>query len=345
MRFIPISFLAFSFMFFYSARDKEEQLAIARIQYIYMSKQIIGDPAWSSFGSEQNNIPLIYYTSNATFISNPTEKFIRQFDPKLIFKSKSIQIFKLDYRIDSTPLHMQASAAFGADTSAYDYHSLYIKCSSREEFETVTGYPTSTALWASMVLHECFHGFQFLHPGYVEQAIQSGFISPSVGDSLQYFYKSYEWFRKSIDTENDLLLKAIQSDREYETDSLVREFLKLRDQRRLRTKSETNYDIGLLEKSFETMEGTARFIEAYALEHPVKDDGLRAIDSSFKTTGNSMSYKLPEYLYKTALTVRYFYATGYNQTRLLRKLNKDCCALLFKQPSLTLEDIVKTVTK
>ena len=325
---------------FYPAQNTVTQLAIERIQYIYLAKQTTGNLAWSLFGNERYNIPLLYYASNTTFVSNPGEKFLRQFHPQLIFENKAIRIYKLNFRIDGVPFHMQVSISYGKDTAAYDYNSPYIKCSSREEFEAVTGYHTSTQLWASMVLHECFHGFQFLHAGYRQHAIETGFMLPSIGDSLQQLYKSNAWFKASVDTENNLLLKAIRAPKGDETDSLVQQFLKVRNERRLRTMQESNLDIALLEKSFETLEGTARFIEVYALKNPIKDKALSMVDTSFSIhAADKFINALPEYFYKTEASDRYFYATGFNETRLLKKLNIQYISVLFKQPAVTLEDI------
>jgi hypothetical protein len=322
------------------AQDKETQLAIARIQYIYKAKQSLGDSAWATFGSTLSTIPLIYYNGNVTYIANPHDKLIRQFQPKQVFKDKGFRLFKLDYRIDNTPFYMMVSMSIGPDTASYDYLTPYIKCSSREEFEKVTRHPTNTVNWAAMVLHECFHGFQYLHKGFTKHSIESNFIYLAIGDSLQQLYRSYEWFKNAVDLENDLLLKAIQSTRKNETDSLVRSFFDVREKRRIQTKAVTNHDIGLLERSFETVEGTGRFVEAFAMEHPLPDKNLGVIDSSFYMRDKS-PFVLPVYLYETEASGKYYYTTGYNMTRLLKKLKYDYTSVLFKLPQLTLEDLLK----
>jgi hypothetical protein len=51
-----------------------------------------------------------------------------------------------------------------------------------------------------MVLHEYFHGFQFKHPtdlDYFEKNIAMS------DDTLRNIYKSKEWFKESVDKEND----------------------------------------------------------------------------------------------------------------------------------------------
>ena len=101
--------------------------------------------------------------------------------------------------------------------------------------------------------------------------------------------------------------------------------------------------ITLLEKAFETLEGTARFVVASFLQHRVTDDGLSAIDTNFSVHAytNTFPSTLPEYFYMTDISQIYFYATGYNEVCLLKKLKINYPAMLFTKPSLTLEDILQ----
>ena len=137
---------------------------------------------------------------------------------------------------------MQVSISSGKDTGAYDYKYPYIKCSSREEFETVTGFHANTNLWTAMTLHECFHGFQFLHKGYLQKAVETGFISAGIGDSLQSLYTSNAFFKRSVDKENAFLLKAIRSTNKDEINQLIRLFFAQRKERRQQMKMVANYD-------------------------------------------------------------------------------------------------------
>lgn len=321
-------------------QNKLTQLAVSRIQYVYKVRKMLGDEAWATFGRAQYSLPIIYYTNSATFIANPHPKFLNRFSPKLLFESSDLKIFRLNYRVDSARFHMNVSMSFGADTTAYDYYTPYIKCSSREEFESVTGHRPNTQGWTSMVLHEFFHGFQFLQSPYLQHAIQNNLIYPSIGQSLQQLYISHKWFKDYIDLENGLLLKAIDSKRKQETDSLIVEFFKVREERRSHIGSGSNQDFNLLEKSFETIEGTARFIESYTLAHPAVDDRLRVIDTSFRVNGNILT-QLENLSKSISSSGSYYYATGYNMTRLLNKMRIDYPSMLFKKPSLTLEDILK----
>jgi len=322
------------------AQDRVAQLAVARIQHIYLlTKQASENSVWGSFGSNRYNIPLIYYAGDTTYIANPSAKFLKQFKPKLIFETRGTKIFKMDSRLDTAPMHMEVGVSTG-DTTAYDYYKPHMRCSSREEFEKVTGFKTDTRTWASMVLHECFHAFQFFHKEYIREGFKNNVMFPVVGERLQRLYSSFDWFKRYIDMENALILKAIQSTRKQETDSLIREFFKVRDQRRSQTKPVTDQDISFLEKSFETLEGTARFVEAYALEYPANDPRLKTVDANFDAVRTAL-FAMPESLFKTEISQRYYYATGYNITRLLKKLGHDYTTVLFQQPLVTLEDILK----
>jgi len=322
------------------AQDKTTQLAIERIQYIYTIKQALGNKAWPSFGKDSYNIPLIYYAGDTTFIANPHPKLMKQFNPAPIFRKGKIAIFKLDYRIDSTRMRMLVSMSPGPDTSAYDYNDPYMQCSSREEFARVSGFQANTQGWAAIVLHECFHGFQYLHSGYHQYAIQNNLTNISAGKTLQGLYTEYQWYKDYINTENDLLLKAIKAASQQETDSLVAAFFTTRQQRRSHIGSDAGLAFSMLEKNFETMEGTARFIEAYALSFPVKDKHMATVDPHFSKDNIAGSQEEIDDLSK-ATTGNYYYATGYNITRLLKKMKVAYDAILFKQPSITLEDMLR----
>lgn len=321
------------------AQQKSVQLAIARIQYVYKVKAALGNAAWPSFGKDTFNIPLVYYAGDTTFIANPHTKFIKQFNPTLIFEKGKLKIFQLARRIDTAKMRMLVSLSNGADTNTYDHNDPYMQCSSREEFVKVTGFQPNTQGWTAIVLHECFHGFQFMHSAYYQYTLQNNTSNPSIGETLQNLYRTYQWYKDYIDKENDLLIKAIKSARHQETDSLVTAFFKLRKERRSHISSDADDKFSFLEKNFETKEGTARFIEAYVLSFPVKDKNIMAIDPYFNKSNIAGSVKEIESLSK-ATTGNYYYATGYNIVRLLKKMNIDYRSVLFVQPASNLEDIL-----
>lgn len=336
---IVLIILSFSIAFISKAQTKSSDLAIARIQYIYKVKQALGNNLWSSFGDERYNIPLIYFNGDTTYIANPHLKFIRKYSPRLIYKKGKLKIFQLDFRIDTARMRMLTSMTNGPDTTLYDYNDPYMKCSSREEFINTTGFQPTTQGWVAIVLHECFHGFQYRHPAYYQYASQHNLINLSAGTALQNLYITYPWYKDYIDTENDLLLKAIAATGKQTRDSLIGEFLKVRAERRSHISSGSDTTFNVMEKNFETMEGTARFAEAYILSSPLKDKDIMAVDPHFNKDNVAAPLADIESL-AMASTGNYYYATGYNMIRLLKKMNVDYSKLFFKQPSLTLEDVL-----
>jgi len=327
-----------------TAQDSQTTLALTRIQYVYKTKLARGNAAWNTFGKEKYNVPLIYYAGNTTLVCNPKKRFLDKFHPQLLVETKNLKIYQLNYRLDSLPMHMETAISTGPDTTAYDYYSPYMKCSSPEEFIRVSGFKVNTQEWAAIVLHEFFHGFQIHHPAYVEQGAQNYFLNASVGKVMQQLYNTYDWYKTAVDRENNLLLEAITSKNTIHTDSLIAEFFRVRQQRRsMTTAGDGGPDLSQLEKSFETIEGTARFIEAFVITHPVADPTLKKIDSLY--TNDPAPAAFPEDLVKTQKTQVYYYATGFNIVRLLQKLKIDYESKLYKQADLTLEDLLQAYLK
>lgn len=320
------------------SQDKTTKLAIARIQYVYQLKKEIGNKAWPSFGEEKYNIPIIYYAGDTTYIANPHEKFQKQFNPRLIFTSGDIKIFQLNHRIDTARLRMLVSVTFGPDTAAYDYYTPYMKCNSREEFIKVTNFRPDTQGWAAMILHEFFHGFQFQYDGYLRYASQANLTNRAIGEALQNLYATQQWYKDYVNTENQLLMKAYKANRKKETDSLIDEFFKIRNERRSHISSSPDFKFDLNEKNFETLEGCARFIEYYVFTIPVGDKHLTSIDENFTINPSHLPGSIDAL--GNVTEGDYYYATGFNIARLLTKLNIDFKPMLFKQPDISLEDIL-----
>jgi hypothetical protein len=238
---------------------------------------------------------------------------------------------------------METGMTLGDPTLEFNYHSPFMMCSSFEE--TVKTIPDvgSTDEWTTMIIHEYFHGFQYKHKPYMEyyekEIVQ---IQP---DSLSAFYKTVPWFKESIDLENRFLLEAISEKDNIKTAKILRDFWVKRKQRRQKFQKVFKFEIDKFEKCYETMEGTARYVEFSLYNHFAQrkpDESLMKSDSSFKSFAKFKNYKLQkdQWLYLTNKTT-YFYATGFNMARLLDKLGIDYKSRLFKDGKITLEDILR----
>jgi hypothetical protein len=144
--------------------------------------------------------------------------------------------------------------------------------------------------------------------------------------------------------ENELLLNAIKETDSIKIVNIIKDFFALRTQRRKTVLSKMKFDISKYEKCYETMEGTARYIEyslykLYTSRQP--DDKLLKSDTSFRSFEKFRNYDLTkdEWLYKTEKTT-YFYAVGFNTARLLDKLKIEYKSRLFKEGKITMEDIL-----
>jgi len=336
-------------MFFIaSCRDKKinnEQKIFDRIEFVFNLKQTVEEDGWKSFNDKKFDVPLIYYTDTTSYVANPTGKFLKTFKSKLVFQIAQLSIYKTDRRIDNLPFHMETGCTLGTPTAQYDYHSPFMKCSSYEEVIKKIPTELSTEEWVTMIIHEYFHGFQYKHQSYMEYMETN--MTQIKPDSLTSFYKHHSWFKKLIDAENELLLHAIEEPNIIKARQIIDTFLTVRSERRNVTKQKLRFEIQKPEKFYETMEGTARYVE-YSLYRKFStkkpDYKLKTSDASFKSFAKFKHYNIEydEWLYKTEKTA-YFYAIGFNMARLLDKLNIDFKKRLFDQGGLSMEDILRTV--
>ena len=189
--------------------------------------------------------------------------------------------------------------------------------------------------------------FNFGHNSYLRHAFDTKFAYHVINDSLQALYENHVWYKEDIDQENSIILKAIDLDDASARDSLIRQMFTIRDERRRLAIQRFNRSVDFYEKCFETMEGTARYVEAAVIRnfnHMKIPDKLARLDDNYKPPDRSVHIKAkpePDYLYKTEVSQSYTYAMGYNVARLLDKLRIEYKSRLFKTPDLTLEDILR----
>jgi hypothetical protein len=329
----------------------QEQVAIDRIEYVYDLKPVV-EKHWPGFSDRRLDIPLVYYTDSVCYAVNPTEELLAaRPDALKVFDNSDIKIYRTAL-LDSVPFHMSVSMSLGDPDPAapdYDYRSPLVLCSSFEITRTIVPGVESVGEWATMLMHEYFHGFQFRHPEFLNHYEQAALYLPPQ-DTLKRLYKNDERFRESIDRENDALLAALDALGATETPAKVKAeagaeagaeetlsttdireaaaqvatFFRLRDERRTLTQRQSGFDTTSLEQLYETMEGTARYVE-WALSGE-----LGLFDPA---TG------MPEWLWRTDKTT-WFYASGFNMARLLDKLGGRWRSRLFNEGSLSLEQIL-----
>ena len=283
---------------------------VERMQYVYALKMVINDSIWSGFADKQYDVPLLYYGDTCCYVVNPTEKFLAMYQSVLIHSDNNIQIYQTE-KVDDKPFHMHVT--FTDEESNIDYRTPFMRCSSLEQTSETIPDVTSVNEWATMVMHEYFHGFQFKNDGYLET--YETITNTVLPDTLIALAACHGWYKESITQENDFLLKAIDANDIEASRAYIQSFFKSRNKRRERVKKKLGIDIVALEQLYETMEGSARYIE-YCL---------------YRHFGN-FNFSDAKWLYTVGR--KYYYATGFNLLRLSDKLEIDYKYEIFKDVSI-----------
>ena len=344
MQKLLILFVAIISCSFKPQNISNEQVIFERIEYIFNLKTKIGNQIWKNFDTKKFDVPLIYYTDSSSYVANPPKKFIQKFQPFFVYGTKNVKIYKTKNRIDNIPFHMETSMSSGDGAeNDYNYNSPFMNCSSFEVTSKIVTDTHSTEYWTTMIMHEYFHGFQFKHKAFADNLTAN--IATVSEDSLKNIYKNENWFSQKVNYENKFLLKAMQATTTIEINNNIDSFFVARKDRRAVTKQKLKFDIDAYEKTYETMEGTARYVEyklqvLFATLQP--DKKLAASDSSFHDYEEFKNYKIENdpWLYTTGKS--YFYATGFNIVRLLDKLGIEYKTRLFKDGQLSLEQLLLT---
>lgn len=289
----------------------EDRLAVTRIGEVLELKQQIAGLVWPGFDDPQFEVPLIYFTDSLCYAVNPEARFLAQYPATLRYRDGKLKIYTTP-PIDSLEFHMQGTISLDpADVdSAYDYRTAYLLCSSPEITARCIPETDEMAVWRTMVLHEYFHGFQLRHPALLARFEDSGagFISSK---ELVGYYMGNGWYKELADRENELLLAALEADDTAETGRNIAAFRQVRAERREKMRRELRPETVGIEQVYETMEGTARYIEFHA--HP----------GGYDLATNDWLYR--------ADRSQYMYATGFNIVRLLDKLGVDYKTRLFDE--------------
>jgi len=307
---------------------RTDKIIIDRVEYVYNLKSLIDKNTWPDFSHPKFDLPLIYYTDTSCYITNPTDKFINLFNPEIVYKNQTLSIYKTSL-LDSIPFHMETKMTFGSDTSHYSYKSPFMNCSSLELTNKFVPDVHSTEMWSTMVVHEYFHGFQYKHAQFRDFYEKNVNV---IADTLKSLYRNNDWYKESVDRENSLLLKALNSEIQAEVNQSIVQYFKLRNQRLQQTKDSLKSDIKTIESNYITMEGTARYVEyslysKFATMQP--DVNLEKSDSLFRSYTYFKNYTITKdkWLYTTG--ANYYYAVGFNMARLLDKLKVDYKSRLF----------------
>lgn len=163
-----------------------------------------------------------------------------------------------------------------------------------------------------MLMHECFHGFQYKHTDFWNKMLASTPEDFIASDSLKALRRNYEWYSDMLSKENALLKKAYETSTIDEVRHILEGFYSVRDKRLKAVKEQLGLDIIEFYPIYETVEGSARYIE-YRL---AKEQGITDIDWMTNLDGNSCYYASGLYLmlimekfgisYKDELFLKYY---------------------------------------
>lgn len=146
--------------------------------------------------------------------------------------------------------------------------------------------------WYAMLLHECFHGFQYKKfSGFwkaLEESNPQGFVA---SDTLTALKQHYDWYNEKLAQESSLLIKMYEASDINEVHRLFDSFYRIRNERLEMCKERLGLDISHFYTLTETVEGSARYIE-YKL---YQEQGLT--DTKWMTNLDSNSYYYSSGLY------------------------------------------------
>lgn len=329
--------------------NEKETIMVERINCLNKMKQFAGNLYWKDFGTNNFVGTIVYLTDSASYFFNPEALImerIHNYAP--IDASDEYSLLKLaPFKTPIAIIESMFEPEFGDKTQIY-YKLPVLFASSPELYQQLnTNEFSNTDEWLINAFHEYYHQYQYKNIAildYITNLLKQKKLLTM--DSLSTIYHTNIAFKDSLDKENQLLIKAIQStDKEVEKKYFT-EFLKVRNERRKQYLKQTKFPINLPEDFWEKLEGTTYYQEAI-LKHNFNafegDSILLQIDKNY-TGGNSFSSFNMNSDPKYSDTNQAFYyvgAIGFNLIRLLEKNKVEYKDNLFKYASQPLHTILK----
>jgi hypothetical protein len=301
---------------------------------------------WDEKTSHIKEQPLLYFTDKSTYTVFLEEANFKPDDYERIQCANNLELLKLKKRLDKRPFHMENKMSFGDSTSMFYYRPMMLASDVETMIKYIPAFST-TEDWLQLVMHEYFHSFQFSHEKsikYLSQKIQAS------ADTLNQIFKQYSWFEKSLTKENNALLHAINTNNNDSTKIYIKQFISLREKRRARFSDVSDFNLALREDFWETIEGSARYVESYLAGAFKNMDAINATqcDTLFQHFAANKAIKNIEesetFIRRTEIMDAYYYVTGFNICRLLDKLGITYQADLFDNPENGLYQILSKET-
>lgn len=299
------------------AQNRNE--VIRQIEYFdKVKKYATKSKIWPEFGSPKYEADLVFFTADKSYvIGRPILKTLKK-KPLKTYRMQQIVVEETE-RLDTLAFHMETAYESQNQTQLW-YHYPAILCSDYDTTRQYVEDVSTPQIWAAMVLHEYFHGFQFRHPEFIRFANDSITVSTR---KLQSYYDKYPWFKKSVDEENQLLLECLNSNDVSQIKKLFKNYKAKRIERLSAFKEAEKFDLTIQEEFLEKMEGSARYME-YQLYQIFKDipidKKLAEMDNKYDFSGvKKFTLEDKSWMYQST-SIRYYYSTGFNMLRLLDQL-------------------------
>ncbi|MCB9033995.1 MAG: hypothetical protein H6553_09170 [Chitinophagales bacterium] len=327
----------------------KEKVMVARIDCLNNMKQFAGNLYWKDFGKSNFVGTIVYITDSASYFFNPEALImerIHNYAP--IDASEDYSLLKLaPFKTPIAIIETMFEPEFGDESQIY-YKLPVLFASSPELYQRLNiNEFNNTDEWLVSAFHEYYHQYQYKNIAildYITSLLKQKKLLTM--DSLSSIYHNNIAFKDSLDKENQLLLKAIQSTNKEVEKKYFAEFLKVRNERRKQYIKQTKFPINLPEDFWEKLEGATYYQEAI-LKHNYNafkgDSTLLKIDNNYTGGTSFSSFNMnsdPKYS-DTNEAFYYVGAIGFNLIRLLEKNKVNYKDNLYKFASQPLHTLLK----
>lgn len=326
----PVLLLLISNIVFAQANFDHNKLNCARINHLLNIKQNIANDSWPDFAKTIISGPMLYYTNKGIYAVQPNKKLLKRIKFEPVNCLDTIDFGRISDEIDSSRFHMNVNY-HGSDRTKLYYKNNLAFFSDIELTNKFIPDVNDTDEWLTMVIHEMFHLYQRSFKRFRKHQVKSQ--QKFKKNKLMQYYKELDWYQKSIVKENDLLLKIIIEADSSQIPKLIEKYFQLKKTRTSKIFKEYKVNIENLESTLERSEGIARYIEYKVklfMTNAKGNSELKRIDAKYSAK-RYFNYNLnsEDWMYKPR--ANYFYATGFNLTRVLEKLNIDYQESIFRK--------------
>lgn len=307
--------------------NAEEKLITERFEYIRIIKKHIGNLFWKNFSNNEFPGTVVYFTDSASYFINPLPEMKDKVSKYTIMENDyDWNIWKLRMPLDSAKFVMETQFQFDPKAKAYiNYRTPVLFCSSPELTRKEKEKISTTQEWSIAMMHELYHQYQYSNEAILTYVLRLYQEKKMIDmDSLQGIYMNNQWFRDTLQKENELLKQAVAATSFEEEKKLFTQFLKLRAKRNLDYFKKKKFYINTPENFWEKLEGTCLMMEKQLKENFAEikpTDYLAENDVMYDKSFAFNEKDISEIQFYSDLNDERFYvgATGFNMVQLLEK--------------------------